>query len=80
MHCTCRESWKALAAGKAPPDATGAAGGQHVHLQFCNMIVNDSTYLLGEALEKLPQVGTHSIQWFTCTLNPMLARVRDRHP
>ena len=57
-----RESWKALAAGKAPPDATGAAGGQHVHLQFCNMIVNDSTYLLGEALEKLPQVGTHSMQ------------------
>jgi len=27
-----------------------------VHLQFCNMIINDSTYLLGEALEKLPQV------------------------
>ena len=52
----CRESWKALAAGRGPPDARGAAEGQHVHLQFCNMIINDSTYLLGEALEKLPQV------------------------
>ena len=52
----CRESWKALAAGRGPPDAQGAAEGQHVHLQFCNMIINDSTYLLGEALEKLPQV------------------------
>ena len=30
-----------------------------MHLQFCNMIVNDSTYLLGEALEKLPQVSLH---------------------
>ena len=27
-----------------------------MHLQFCNMILNDSTYLLGEALERLPQV------------------------
>ncbi len=54
--CVCRESWKALAAGRGPPDARGAAEGQHVHLQFCNMIINDSTYLLGEALEKLPQV------------------------
>ena len=52
----CREAWKALAAGRGPPDARGAAEGQHVHLQFCNMIINDSTYLLGEALEKLPQV------------------------
>lgn len=51
-----RESWKALAAGRGPPDAQGAAEGQHVHLQFCNMILNDSTYLLGEALEKLPQI------------------------
>ncbi len=54
--CACREAWKALAAGRGPPDARGAAQGQHVHLQFCNMIINDSTYLLGEALEKLPQV------------------------
>ena len=53
---TYRESWKALAAGRGPPDAGGAAQGQHVHLQFCNMIINDSTYLLGEALEKLPEV------------------------
>ena len=53
----CRQSWKLLAAGKAPPDPKGAADGQHVHLQFCNMIINDSTYLLGEALEKLPQVS-----------------------
>lgn len=52
----CREAWKALAAGRGPPDARGAAEGQHVHLQFCNMTINDSTYLLGEALEKLPQV------------------------
>ena len=53
----CRESWKALAAGKVgAQDPKGAAEGQHVHLQFCNMIINDSTYLLGEALEKLPQV------------------------
>lgn len=52
----CRDSWKALAAGKGPPGPQGAAEGQHVHLQFCNMIINDSTYLLGEALEKLPQV------------------------
>lgn len=51
-----RESWKALATGRGPPDPRGAAEGQHVHLQFCNMIINDSTYLLGEALEKLPQV------------------------
>ena len=50
-----RESWKALAAGKGP----AGAGGQHMHLQFCNMIVNDSTYLLGEALEKLPQVRSY---------------------
>lgn len=49
----CRQSWKALAAGKAPHDAQG---GMHMHLQFCNMILNDSTYLLGEALERLPQV------------------------
>ncbi|KAL3145548.1 hypothetical protein ABBQ32_003373 [Trebouxia sp. C0010 RCD-2024] len=52
-----RQSWKALAAGKSGgQDPKGPAEGQHVHLQFCNMIINDSTYLLGEALEKLPQV------------------------
>lgn len=57
----CRQSWKLLAAGKAPPDTKGAADGQHVHLQFCNMIINDSTYLLGEALEKLPQVRSIAV-------------------
>lgn len=55
----CRESWKALAAGQGSPGSGGMAEGQHLHLQFCNMIINDSTYLLGEALEKLPQVVTH---------------------
>ena len=45
-----------MAAGKGPPDAKVAAEGKQLHLQFCNMIINDSTYLLGEALEKLPQV------------------------
>lgn len=37
-----------------------------MHLQFCNMIVNDSTYLLGEALEKLPQVRVPTICCIEC--------------
>lgn len=69
----CRQSWKLLAAGKAPPDPKGAADGQHVHLQFCNMIINDSTYLLGEALEKLPQVST------TCRLSLNLCKFCPRN-
>ena len=47
-----REVWKRLAAEN---------GGRGLYLSFCDVVANDSQYLLDDVIKTLPEVGVHAL-------------------